>query len=427
MNNIKRIIILIGISIICFASLSLSQRKVIDRIVAVAGNEIILESELNYTVQQYAARLKQDLNDPQFKKDILDEMITNKLVLAQAVIDSIDVPDDEVNRTVEEEMKELIRRFGSEERLAQYANMSINRLKIERRTETKKDMIVRKMMQTRLSTLSISRREIEEYFDSIRDSLPMMPEEFEVYHIQVFPKPNEELKTEIFQLAQSILDSIRAGTDFSEMAIKYSEHPTARNGGALPWVKRGDLVKEYEEAAFALEPGQISNVIESPLGLHLVMLVERRGDAILTKQIFFKVSKSDNDDEIAQQFLLTLKERTEKGERFSELARKYSENPETKGMGGYLGTFTLEQLSPEMVEALSKMTDGSVSDPQRTIIGTNHAFQILYLAKKIPEHTLSIADDIMKIENFVRRSKEADELKKWIEEIKENVYWEIRL
>jgi peptidyl-prolyl cis-trans isomerase SurA len=427
MNNIKRKIILVIISIICFTSLLVSQRKVIDRIVAVAGNEIILESELYYTAQQYALRLKQDPTSLQFRKDVLNEMITNKLVLAQAVIDSIDVTDDEVERAVTEEMKELIKRFGSEERLAQYANMSINKLKIERKTETKKDMIVRKMMQTKLSTLTISRREIEDYYDSIIDSLPIMPEEVEVYHIQVFPKPDEDLKKEIARLAQSILDSLRAGASFGEMAKKYSEHPSAKSGGDIPWVRRGSLVKEYEEAAFALEPGQISNVIESPLGLHIVMLVDRRGDAILTKQIFFKVSKSESDDETAQKFLLSLKERAEKGEKFLELARKYSENPETKDLSGYLGTFPLENLSPEMIEALSKMKDGDVSDPQKVVVGSNYAFQILYLEKRIPAHPLSIVDDIMKIENAVRRVKEAEELKKWVEEIKGNVYWEIRL
>ena len=426
-NKIKKIIVLIIISIICFGSLAFSQRRVIDRIVAIAGNEIILESELNYAAQQYATRLKQNPNDPQFRRDILDEMITNKLVLAQAIIDSIDVPDDEVERAVTEEMKELVRRFGSEERLAQYANMSINRLKLERKTETKKDLIVRKMMQTKLSTLSISRREIEEYYNMIKDSLPMMPEEVEVYHIQVFPKPDEGLKAEIYRLAQSVLDSIRGGSDFGEMAKKHSEHPSARNGGDIPWVKRGSLVKEYEEAAFALEPGQISNVIESPLGLHIVMLVDRRGDAILTKQIFFKISKSDTDDETAQKILLGLKERVEKGEKFSELARRYSENPESKDMGGYLGTFPLESLSPEMVETLSKMKDGSVSAPQRVSVGTNYAFQILYLGKRIPAHPLSIVDDITKIENAVRKTKESEELRKWVEEIKGNVYWEVRL
>jgi peptidyl-prolyl cis-trans isomerase SurA len=282
-------------------------------------------------------------------------------------------------------------------------------------------------MQTRLSTLSISRREIEEYYESIKDSLPTMPEELEIYHIQVFPKPDEGVKSEIFTLAQNVLDSIRTGADFGEMAKRHSEHPSAKSGGDLPWVKRGSLVKEYEETAFALEPGQISNVIESPLGLHIVMLVDRRGDAILTKQIFFKVSKSESDDETAQKFLLSLKERAEKGEKFSELARKYSENPETQNMGGYLGTFPLENLSSEMADALSKMSDGSVSDPQRVVVGSNYAYQILYLAKRIPEHQLSITDDITKIENFIRKMKETEELKKWVEEIKDNVYWEVRL
>jgi len=323
-------------------------------------------------------------------------------------------------------MKELILRFGSEERLVQYANMSINKLKLERRAETKKDLIVRKMMGLRIGNLSISRREVEEYYNKLKDSLPTIPEEVELYHIQIFPKPNLNLKNELYKKAKAILDSIKNGADFSEMAKRYSEHPSGKSGGDLPWVKRGTLVKEYEEAAFALEPGQISDVIESPLGFHIIKLVDRRGDAILTKQILFKLQKSTSDDETAKQELLKLKERAEKGEKFSELARKYSENPETKDLGGYLGNFPVDNLSSELAEIIKNLKEGEISQPQKVSVGSNYAFQIIYLSKRIPEHKLSLVTDISKIENFVRKMKESEELKKWVEEIKKNVFWEIK-
>jgi len=421
----KKIIFLLIVFIFSIVS-AYSQKRVIDRIVAIVGNEIILESELNYAAYQYAQRLKVNPNDYNFKKEILNELITNKLVLAQAAIDSIDVTDEEVDRAVNEEMKELIMRFGSEERLVQYANMSINKLKLERRTETKKDLIVRKMMGLRIGNLTISRREVEEYYNKLKDSLPIIPEEVELYHIQIFPKPNLNLKNEVYNKAKAVLDSIKKGADFSEMAKRYSEHPSGKSGGDLPWVKRGTLVKEYEEAAFALEPGQISDVIESPLGFHIIKLVERRGDAILTKQILFKLQKSTSDDETAKQELLKLKERAEKGEKFSELARKYSENPETKDLGGYLGNFPVDNLSSELAEIIKNLKEGEISQPQKVSVGSNYAFQIIYLSKRIPEHKLSLVTDISKIENFVRKMKESEELKKWVEEIKKNVFWEIK-
>ena len=202
MNDVMKKIILSLAAILLLISASSAQQKVVERIVAVVGNEIILESELNYATMQYAQRLKADPNDPNFKREILNEMITNKLVLAQAAVDSVDVTDEEVDRAVNEEVKELIQRFGSEERLVQYANMSINKLKVERRIETKKDLIVRKMMNTKLSDITISRREVEDYYNQIKDSLPTMPEEFEVYHIQVTPKPNPNIKNQILAKAK---------------------------------------------------------------------------------------------------------------------------------------------------------------------------------------------------------------------------------
>jgi peptidyl-prolyl cis-trans isomerase SurA len=426
MNDDMKKIILILATMCLLVSTSSAQKNVVDRIVAIVGNEVILESELSYAAMQYAQRLKADPNDRKFRLDVLNELTTNKLILAQAVIDSIDVTDEEVDRAVNDDIKDLVARFGSEERLVQYANMSIAKLKIERKAESKKDLVVKKMMQTKLGTISISRREVEDYYNVLKDSLPMMQEEVEIYHIQVSPKANANIRQQVFEKALKVLDSIKNGADFVAMAKKYSDHPTGKTGGDLPWVKRGTLVREYEEAAFALEEGQISNVIESPLGFHIIKLIERRGDAILTKQILFKIQKTTSDEEDAKALLLSLKAKAEKGEKFSDLARRYSENTETKDLGGYLGNFAVDNLSSDIADVVKNMKEGSISDPQKVAVGSGYAYQIIYLSKRIAPHPLSLTADISKIENFVRKMKENMELKKWIEEIKKNVYWEIK-
>jgi peptidyl-prolyl cis-trans isomerase SurA len=426
MNDIMKKNILLLAAMFLLISASSAQQKVIDRIVAVVGNEVILESELNYAAMQYAARLKADPNDRNFRLEILNELATNKLIYAQAGIDSVDVTTEEVDRTVDEEMKGLVQRFGSEERLVQYANMTINKLKLERREESRKDLIVKKMMQIRLGNITISRREVEDYYNQLRDSLPVIPEEVEIYHIQVSPKPNPNMRIQVREKALRVLDSLTNGTDFSELAKRNSDHASGKNGGDLPLVKRGTLVKEFEEAAFALEPGQTSGVVESPLGFHIIKLLERRGDAILAKQILFKIQKSTSDEEDAKTLLLSYKTLAEKGAKFNELAKTFSENTETKDLGGYLGNFAADNLSNDMAETIKNMKSGDISDPQKVSVGSGYAYQILYLKKRIPSHSLSLTEDITKIENFVRKTKENNELRKWIEEIKKNVYWEIK-
>jgi peptidyl-prolyl cis-trans isomerase SurA len=273
----------------------------------------------------------------------------------------------------------------------------------------------------------VSRHEVEDFYKIYKDSLPPAPDEVDLYHIIMFPKPSVEVKKQVFDYAKKILDSIKAGTDFAIMAARYSEHPSGKTGGDLPWVKRGTFVKEFEEAAFALQVGQLSNVIESPLGLHIIKLMDRKGDNILVKQILFKIKKSENDDKSTIDFLTQLKSRVKKGDRFGELARKYSEDPNSKDIGGYLGKQTVSELPENILAVVKNMKTGDISDPQKISVGNGYAYQIIYVDKFSASHKITLETDQVRLENICLQYKKSNELKKWLDEIRKNVYLDVRI
>ena len=283
------------------------------------------------------------------------------------------------------------------------------------------------MLQNKFGNIHVSRRDLEEFFNTYKDSLPVVPDEAELYHLLVYPKPSSDVKSRVLDLANKILDSIKAGADFSVMAKRYSEHSSGANGGDLPWVKRGTFVKEFEEAAFALQNGQVSNVIETPLGLFIIKLMDRRGDNILVKQIQLKIKKSESDNETTIQFLKEQKEKVKKGEKFADLARKYTEDPQTKDFGGYLGRLTLTDIPEDLAKLVKEIKPGEISDPVTMTVGSNTAYHIVLVEKFIPSHKMTLETDMLRIESIAKNFKKQNERTKWLNEIRKNIYIDIRL
>jgi peptidyl-prolyl cis-trans isomerase SurA len=420
-------IFLILISVILFPTSLFCQKKVVDRIVAIVDNEIIMESEYNLNIMRYAAKEKIDPQNPELRKTVLDEMINNQLILAQSKLDSITVTDEEVAQKTDENIKMLVQQYGSEERLAQTANMPISRMRYEFKEDMKKRLLIEKTQQNMLTSIRISRREVEEFYKNYKDSLSEVPEELELYHIFISPKPSDEYKNQIHQFAQKVLDSINAGVDFATMAKRYSDHPSGKTGGDLPIAKRGTFFKEIEEAAFALQIGQVSGVVEALNGFNILKLIDRKGEAVVVKLILFKVKKSFSDDSNAINVLKSIKEKFKSGEKFYDLAKKYSEDINNKDFGGYIGKVAISELPEDFAKSCKNLKPGEVSDPQKFSFQNTYGYNIIYLQKIIPAHKMDLSTDMTRIEAIAKQHKIAQEYQKWIEDIKKQVFWEIRI
>jgi peptidyl-prolyl cis-trans isomerase SurA len=402
--------------------------KVLDRVIAIIGNEIITESELQLQLIQAGAKSRIDVNDPLMRKRVLEAMMNDKLVLAQAVLDSINVTEDEVTRRLDSQIDYLKKNYGSVERLEQAAGMPISQMKREFREDIRKRMMIDQVQQARFSDISVNQREVNDFYQSFKDSLPPVPEQVELRQIVIFPRVTDNFKLNARNKALALIDSLKKGADFSDLAKKYSDDiGSAKNGGALGLARRGVFVKEFEEAAFALKPGEVSGVVETPFGFHIIKLIERKGEAITPQHILIRVAKTGESDSAAILLLADLRKRILGGESFTDLARKYSEDEDSRKAGGSLGLIEVPQLSDDQKTIQQTLSPGEISLPRKVTLEKDYGYSIVQLSKRVTTHPPNLADDFVRITGYAKIFKQNNEYNKWIEEIKKNVYWKVMI
>jgi peptidyl-prolyl cis-trans isomerase SurA len=405
-------------------------QEVLDKIVAVVGDEFITQSELEFQTNMTASQKKINPNTPGLKKQVLDDMINEKLIYAQANLDSITVTDDEVNQRIDYQIQLFEQQFGSKEAVEKAYGMSIEKIKRELNDNIRKQLMIQKLQQKNFGTVEASRREVEDFFEKFKDSLGVIPEKVEIAHIFRSPKTSSALKNKYRAFAQSILDSIKNGADFAEMAKKYSDDPgSAAHGGDLGFVKKGVFYPEFEAAAFALEPGQISEVVESPVGFHIIQLIEKRGESIHARHILIKIKSDEDADLKTIEFLSDVRDSIVKDSgSFADYAKKYSEDESSKNFGGDLGTFYLNQLDKNMLDVVSKLKEGEISFPKRIDYGQdNYGYHIVYLKKRTPQHQVDLKKDYTEIKKLADEYKKQQQYNDWLSELKKKIYFDIRI
>jgi len=307
--------------------------------------------------------------------------------------------------------------------------MTINRMKrdFQFRELIRKQMLVQKIQQQRQTQLTVSRREVEEFFATYKDSIPKVPMEFELSHIYVEPKPDSSVLKLLFNKVQSIADSIKAGGDFAEFAKRYSSDGSAAQGGDLGFARRGSFVKEFEEVAFTLSEKDISKPVKTQFGYHIIQLVERRGDAVRTRHILFPIemSQANDDSTIAQ--LKRIREAAVKGESFGVLARRYSEDNDTKDVGGDLGRVASDQLDPAYEEFVKTAKAGDISEPRKLTVQSKYGYHIIFVRSVTAEHPINLNDDYKRIEQLALQFKLSNKYEQWVDELRRTIYWEKKL
>lgn len=418
------------IILILIISLPIFAQQVLDKIIAVVDDEIILQSELDFQASIFASQRQIDPNTPGLKQQILNSMIEDKLIYAQAGLDSIVVSEDEVDQRIDYQINVFTQQYGSVANIEKIYGMSIDRIKRELKDDVRKSLMSQKMQEKKFGRLQATKREVDEFFELYKDSIGVIPEKVTIYHIFQNPKASEKLKKKFKDKAIALLDSIKAGMDFAELAKKYSDDPgSASQGGDLGFVKKGVFYPEFEEAAFKLNIGQISGVVESPVGYHIIQLLERRGESINTRHILVKIKADETSDLQTIEFLTEVRDSIVKGlGSFSYFAKRYSEDKETAPFGGELGTFYMSQLDKSLLDAVGKLKEGEISYPKRLEYAPGtYGYHIVWLKTRIPQHKADLTADYTEIKKLADENKKQKEYRKWIESIKKNIYWEVRI
>lgn len=403
--------------------------KVIDQIVAVVGDNIITQSEIEVQYSQYLAQTNNaDASQSlEIKCQILNDMLFQKLLLNQAKIDSLTVSEGQVTAELDRRIKYFINQIGSQEKLEEYYKKSIVEIKSEFKELIRNQLLSQQMQSAITKDVSITPSEVRSYFESIpKDSVPLINAEVEIGHIVREPKLSEEEKKEVYDRLTVFRERVLKGENFAALATLYSEDiMSAKKGGELGFVSRGDLVPEFESAAFSLKPGEISKIIETQYGYHIIQLIERRGEQVNVRHILLKPRFSAESLQKSKLFLDSIYNLLEKDSlTFAKAALLYSDDAETKNNGGLMvnpqtGTthFEPSQLDPTLFFHIDKLKIGEYSKP--VLIQSpdgKQSYRILYLKSRTEPHRANLKEDYQKIQSSALAEKQNTILKKWVRE-----------
>ncbi|HEX9916482.1 MAG TPA: peptidylprolyl isomerase [candidate division Zixibacteria bacterium] len=422
-------IALVVMAILCLVwfSLSLAQ-EVLDRIVAVVGNQIILESELKTQIQLYGDQfLQSGISQDELESTILGQMIKDKLILIQAEKDtSIKITSEQVEEALNEQMKRLKERFASEEEFqAQLHKEGLTEKELRKRYKKAiNDQLLRdKLLSSKVSKISVSNKEVRDFYYNYQDSIPEQPEGVRLGHILIPIKTGPEIIDQLKKKAQSILEMAKKGEDFSELAKKYSDDPSSAQGGELGYFKRGDMVPSFERAAFALKPGEMSDVVETQFGFHIIKLEDKKDNMVKAQHILIMLRPSTEDTATAIQLAQEIYSKIEARADFAELAKAYSGDEESKKMGGDLGWYAVSSLSPEFQKAIEGLEIGQTSQPLVTQFGVH----LLKVSDKKEGKRLTLEEDWDTIKDMVKRQKADKVIGEWVDGLMQKTYVEIKL
>lgn len=426
-NNLK-FISLLFLSILIITSKTYSQKEG-DRILAIVGYDIILESDLQYQIQLYARQNQLTQVNPVIAQQIFQQMLTEKIIYARAEQDSITIKEDEVGKELDYRIKNMVNQMGSEKRLEEVYGMSIGKIKL-----TLKDDLIKKMKSDRLKAkkfhggVRVTDKEVENFYAKYKDSIPQVSEEYELAHIYMQRKVSEAEKKAAREKAAIILDSIKNGVDFSELAKRNSDDTqSGLNGGDLGYSKKGVFVKEFEEALYTLNVGEVSDLVETEYGYHIIKLNDKKGDQLKSQHILVAFPKFESSDMETITFLKDLKSKIESNTiSFEEAAKQYSQDVSTNLKGGYMGFIMIERLDSLTLEAVKVLDTGKISIPLKTSDDRNYGYEIIKVLKKVPTHTATMENDYDRIKKLATMFKENTEMEKWIEELKKSVYVDVK-
>jgi peptidyl-prolyl cis-trans isomerase SurA len=429
LNRPEGIILLLICLFLLISSLSFAQ-QVLDRIVAVVGDEIISDSELEIQLTLYVNQMGMEVTSEaqksELKAEMLEQMVNDRLLLLAAQKDTtIEVSSREVEEAVKEQLDRVRSEFTDEEFKAQLKaeGLTESELKKRYREQTKEKMMTDRLIASKLSKVSVSTREVKDFYEMYKDSIPDQPEAVKLSHILLEIGPSSETLDTLKGKAERIRDLAEQGEDFARLASSYSDDPSGERGGDLGFFKKGDMIPKFEEVAFSLKPGEISDVVETQFGYHIIKVEERQDDQVHARHILLLVSSSRKDTMRVQGLADSLYQLLIGGADFAELAKGFSSDEESKKMGGELGWYPVEQMTPEIKEGVEDLEIDQVSQPLLSQFGIH----ILKTLDRREGRKLSLEDDWDVLKDMVRRKKTNDVVTEWVEKLRQEIYVEIRL
>lgn len=410
-----------------------AQKNVVDKIVAIVGEEIILKSDIeNAYLQEQGQGLVSSSSD--YKTELLEKQLIQKLLLAQAQIDSISVTEEQVESAVANRIEYFISNIGSQERLEAYFGKSLEEIKDDMRGPLRELLITEQMQQKIVEKIRITPSEVRNYFKRLpKDSLPEMPDRYELQQIVLRPRISDAEKERIRERLREYREQILKGEKtFNTLAVLYSEDPgSATRGGELGYIPRNQLDPAFAEAAFNLKPGKISKIVESEFGFHIIQLIDRQGEKINVRHILLQPKIAEEEKEEALHRLDTIRQYINEDKMtFEEAAMYFSSDKQTRNNGGLVADpqtgesrIARANIPGEMAKEINNLKVGEVSMPFVTHSERGlEEYKIVKIKEFYPRHRANLEDDWQNFELMLTNEKQMDKLEKWVKEKQANTY-----
>jgi len=432
MKNLSSFLILF--LFVCSIQTKAQETKLIDRVVANVGSSIILQSDIDMQYSQYLAN--GGTPSDEFKCTALQQLIMTKLLAQQAIIDSVEVTESEVDDQLNARMKEMVRRAGGQERLEGFLKRSLLQYKEEMRPILTEQIKAEAFQRTIISKISVTPNEVKRYFESLnQDSLPNFNTEVEIGEIVIEPILTKEEKNVFKDKAERYRKQVLDGTDFGTVARFYSEDKASSvNGGELGFAPRENYVKEFSAVAFRLKEGEISPVFETEYGFHFLQVLARRGEEVNVRHILIQTKPTAASLERTHAKIDSIYQQVKNGEiPFSTAATRYSDNKESKFNGGMVVNqqsqsrstlIPVDLLEKEIFMAIDTLKAGQYSKPyqfQDPRTGTI-AYKFNILKTRVPPHKASLDQDFAKIQEAAQEDKTRRSLSEWFEKKTKNTF-----
>lgn len=408
------------------------EEHIIDQVVAVVGKNIILESDIENQYLQYRMQGGISGNASEIRCRLLEDLLYQKLMVAQADFDSITIDPSQVNSELDRRISSFINQFGSQEKMESYYGKTLVEIKEELFKIIEEQLLAQRVQQDIVANVTVTPSEIRSFYRSIpEDSIPLIKTEYVIAQIVKNPPISIEEKIRVKERLLELRERILKGESFSTMAILYSEDPgSAKKGGELGFYGRGQLYPEFEAVAFKLSEGEISNVVETEAGYHILQMIERKGDFVNVRHILLvpKVSpidllKARNELDSVAQLIRADSITFEQGvEQYSDAEDKNSNglliNQYTMGT-----TFEAEQLDPQVSFTIEKMSIGELSNPvPMKTDDQKDAYRLLYLKEKSKPHRANMHEDYAKIQEWAMQDKQMKTIDKWMNDKAKETY-----
>jgi peptidyl-prolyl cis-trans isomerase SurA len=406
---------------------------VADRIVAVVGNEVIFKSEIDTRELMARMQYPELAQDKGLSRSILEGQIDQKIILAKAKIDSVSIDENAIVSAASDRFRELNTKFSSKAEMESRLGKSSAGILEGIRQEMRNQQLVDTLRRKKSAGVTVSYDEVMAFYTANKAQIPLIPEEVSVSQILKYPAVSAENRAQSLATIERIRTEIKGGADFAAMAKQYSQDPgSAQAGGDLGFVSKGQLIPSFETAAYALKEGNISEIVETRYGYHLIQLLSKELNSIHVRHILIGFDRKSGDFSGVIQQLNTLRADILSGkETFASSAKKYSEDPPSAALGGQIllsgsskPAFSPLALRPQLQEIIATLKkSGEISEPQKINPPQGEQFYAIFmLNERLAAHALDPVKDYAYLEELALANKNQQIFLQWVQQLRKEVY-----